>query len=253
MLDLESADGSADCGTGTRRDVVPTGPSPIVEAVRNVIADAARGTWILALDPDERVTPGLAARAAPRFDAPRRRRGGRAPDELRLRLPGDLAATTVRAAAAEYRRTPSLAGLSEALPEVREERMLRLPPRDELGLVHDRNRNIPEALDRVRRYAPAQAKAMIDAGQVFTARRMLVTLGEKLYRHFVQARALRDGVPASCALGFSSPSMSTSGPPSGISRVGNEPRRTTACFGALDLALEAAHRLARALVSPACC
>jgi hypothetical protein len=82
-----------------------------------------------------------------------------------------------------------------ALPDVSEERTLRLPPRDELTLVHDRNRNIPEAIDRVRRYAPAQAQAMIDAGEVFTARRMLLTLGEKLYRHFVVARALRDGVP----------------------------------------------------------
>jgi hypothetical protein len=82
-----------------------------------------------------------------------------------------------------------------ALPEVSEERVLRLPARDELVLVHDRNRNIPEAIDRVRRYAPAQAQAMIDAGEVFTARRMLLTLGEKLYRHFVVARALRDGVP----------------------------------------------------------
>jgi hypothetical protein len=82
-----------------------------------------------------------------------------------------------------------------ALPQVPEDRVLRLPPRDELTLVHDRNRNIPEAIDRVRRYAPAQAQAMIDAGEVFTARRMLLTLGEKVYRHFVLARALRDGVP----------------------------------------------------------
>ena len=73
--------------------------------------------------------------------------------------------------------------------------MLRLPPRDELALIHDRNQNIPEALDRVRRYAPAQAQAMIDAGEVFTARRMLTTLAEKLYRHLVLSRALRDGVP----------------------------------------------------------
>jgi hypothetical protein len=82
-----------------------------------------------------------------------------------------------------------------ALPEVAEDRLLRLPARDDLALVHDRNRNIPEAIDRVRRYAPAQAQAMIDAGEVFTARRMLLTLAEKLYRHFVLARALRDGVP----------------------------------------------------------
>jgi hypothetical protein len=82
-----------------------------------------------------------------------------------------------------------------ALPEVSEDRVLRLDPRDELTLAHDRNRNIPEAIERVRRYAPAQAQAMIDAGEVFTARRMLLTLGEKLYRHFVLSRALRDGVP----------------------------------------------------------
>ena len=61
--------------------------------------------------------------------------------------------------------------------------------------MHNRNRNIPEAIDRVRRYAPAQAQAMIDAGEVFSARRMLNTLAEKLYRHFVVSRALRDGVP----------------------------------------------------------
>ena len=54
--------------------------------------------------------------------------------------------------------------------------------------MHDRNRSIPEAIDRVRRYAPAQAQAMIDAGEVFSARTMLATLGEKLYRHFVVAR-----------------------------------------------------------------
>jgi hypothetical protein len=82
-----------------------------------------------------------------------------------------------------------------ALPEVPEARIARVAARDELTLVHDRNRNIPEAIDRIRRYAPAQARAMIEAGEVFTARRMLLTLGEKLYRHFVVSRALRDGVP----------------------------------------------------------
>jgi hypothetical protein len=75
------------------------------------------------------------------------------------------------------------------------DRLTHVEARDELTLVHDRNRNIPEAIDRVRRYAPAQAQAMIDAGEVFSARRMIATLAEKLYRHFVLARALRDGVP----------------------------------------------------------
>ena len=41
--------------------VVTHPPVPIVEAVRNVVADAATGDWIVALDPDERVSPGLAS------------------------------------------------------------------------------------------------------------------------------------------------------------------------------------------------
>ena len=169
---------------------------PIVEAVRNVVADAATGEWILALDPDERVSDGLAAelrRVSARSDIdavvmPRMNFDFGYPAtsplqryEPQLRM--------YRRAAVRWPTFPN------ALPEVGEDRILRLPPRDELTLVHERNRNIPEAIDRVRRYAPAQAQAMIEAGEVFTARRMLLTLGEKLYRHFVLARALRDGVP----------------------------------------------------------
>ena len=56
-------------------------------------------------------------------------------------------------------------------------------PRDELVIVHDRNRTVPEAIERVRRYAPAQAQAMVDAGEVFTARAHVRTLAGKLYRH----------------------------------------------------------------------
>ena len=171
-------------------------PVPIVEAVRNVVADAAAGDWILALDPDERVSPGLAAelrRVSARSDidavvVPRMNFDFGYPAgsplqryEPQLRM--------YRRAAVRWPAFPN------ALPQVPDERVVRLAARDELTLVHERNLNIPEAIDRVRRYAPAQAQAMIDAGEVFTARRMLVTLGEKLYRHFVLARAARDGVP----------------------------------------------------------
>jgi glycosyltransferase involved in cell wall biosynthesis len=196
LLDLDSQDGSADVARAAGARVVPHPPVPIVEAVRNVVADAATGDWVLALDPDERVSPGLAAElsrvsARPDVDAvvvPRMNFDFGYPAtsplqryEPQLRM--------YRRAAVRWPAFPN------ALPDVSEERVLRLPPRDELTLVHDRNRNIPEAIDRVRRYAPAQAQAMIAAGEVFTARRMLLTLGEKLYRHFVVSRALRDGVP----------------------------------------------------------
>ena len=196
LLDLQSEDGSAQLARAAGARVLEHPPVPIVEAVRNVVAEAAAGEWVLALDPDERVSPGLAA------------------ELRRVSVRADLDAVVVPrmnydfgypASSPLQRYEPQLRmyrrarvrwpTFPNALPEVSEARVLRLEPRDELTLAHDRNRNIPEAIERVRRYAPAQAQAMIDAGEVFTARRMLLTLGEKLYRHFVLARALRDGVP----------------------------------------------------------
>jgi glycosyltransferase involved in cell wall biosynthesis len=196
LLDLQSEDGSAQLARAAGARVLEHPPVPIVEAVRNVVADAAAGEWVLALDPDERVSPGLAA------------------ELRRVSVRADLDAVVVPrmnydfgypASSPLQRYEPQLRmyrrarvrwpTFPNALPEVSEARVLRLEPRDELTLAHDRNRNIPEAIERVRRYAPAQAQAMIDAGEVFTARRMLLTLGEKLYRHFVLSRALRDGVP----------------------------------------------------------
>jgi glycosyltransferase involved in cell wall biosynthesis len=196
LLDLGSDDGSADLARAAGARVVSHDPVPIVEAVRNVVADAAAGEWILAVDPDERVSPGLAGelrRLAARSDldavvVPRMNFDFGHPASSPLqRYEPQL--RMYRRAAVRWPAFPN------ALPQVREDRLTRVEARDELTLAHDRNRNIPEAIDRVRRYAPAQAQAMIEAGEVFSARRMLTTLAEKLYRHFVLARALRDGVP----------------------------------------------------------
>lgn len=196
LLDLESEDGSAGLAQRAGARVISHAPVPIVEAVRNVVGDAATGDWILVVDPDERVSGGLAAelrRVAGRSDidavvVPRM--------NFDFGYPASSPLQRYEPQLRMYRRVAvRWPAFPNALPQVDADRRLRLPSRDELTLVHDRNRNIPEAIDRVRRYAPAQAQAMIDAGEVFTARRMLVTLGEKLYRHFVLARALRDGVP----------------------------------------------------------
>lgn len=196
LLDLESEDGSAELARRAGARVVTHPPVPIVETVRNVVADAATGEWILALDPDERVSAGLAAelqRVAARSDVdaivvPRMNIDfGYPPTSPLQRYEPQL--RMYRRAKVRWPSFPN------SLPDVAADKVLRLPSRDELTLVHDRNRSIPEAIDRVRRYAPAQAQAMIDAGEVFSARTMLATLGEKLYRHFVVARALRDGVP----------------------------------------------------------
>jgi glycosyltransferase involved in cell wall biosynthesis len=196
MLDLESDDASARLAEAAGARVITHPPVPIVEAVRNVVADAAGGDWVLVVDPDERVSSGLAdelRRVSARSDVdavvvPRMNFDfGHAASSPLQRYEPQL--RMYRRAAVRWPAFPN------ALPDVPDDRVLRLPPRDELTLAHDRNRNIPEAIDRVRRYAPAQAEAMIAAGEVFTARRMLVTLAEKLYRHLVLARALRDGVP----------------------------------------------------------
>jgi hypothetical protein len=196
VLDLESDDGSAALAREAGARVLSHPPVPIVEVVRNVVADRAVGEWVLVADPDERVSPGLAAElrrlaAQDGIDAvivPRMNLDfGHAPSSPLQRHEPQL--RMYRRAAVRWPTFPN------ALPQVPEERVARVAARDDLTLVHDRNRNIPEAIDRVRRYAPAQAEAMIAAGEVFTAGRMARTLGEKLYRHFVVSRALRDGVP----------------------------------------------------------
>jgi glycosyltransferase involved in cell wall biosynthesis len=196
LLDLASEDRSAELARAAGARVVGHAPVPIVEAVRNVVADAAAGEWVLAIDPDERVTPGLASEL---------RRLATRPDLDAVVVPrmnfdfGHAASSPLQRYEPQLRMYRRAAvrwpAFPNALPEVSPDRLAQVEARDELTLVHDRNRNIPEAIDRVRRYAPAQAQAMIDAGEVFSARRMLATLGEKLYRHFVLARALRDGVP----------------------------------------------------------
>ena len=80
-------------------------------------------------------------------------------------------------------------------PVIADGRTLRLPDSDDVVMIHDRNRSIPEALDRVVRYAPAEAQAMIDRGEVFTARRMFSTLGGKARKQFVYGEPWLDGVP----------------------------------------------------------
>jgi (heptosyl)LPS beta-1,4-glucosyltransferase len=203
VLDLESDDGSGELARQAGARVVGHAAVPIVETVRNVVADAATGEWVLVVDPDERVSAGLAEelrRLAARGDVdavivPRMNLDfGHAPSSPLQRYEPQL--RMYRRAAVRWPTFPN------ALPHVPEQRLARVAARDDLTLVHDRNRNIPEAIDRVRRYAPAQAQAMIDAGEVFTARRMAATLAEKLYRHFIVSRALRDGVPGMLRAGL---------------------------------------------------
>jgi glycosyltransferase involved in cell wall biosynthesis len=196
VLDLASTDDSAAVARRYGAHVIEHEPVPVVEAVRNVVADAASGEWILALDPDERISPGLRA------------------ELLRLRHRTDIDAVAIpfmnydlgypalhpihrydpkpRFYRRELVRWPEV---PNALPRIASGRLLTLPRSDGLVMIHERNRNVPEAIERALRYAPAEAQSMVDRGEVFTARAMLSTLTGKVYKQFVAARPWREGVP----------------------------------------------------------
>jgi len=196
VMDLSSTDGSAELARGRGARVLEHELVPIVELVRNEVGAAAKGDWILALDPDERVADGL-------------------PDELRRlsrRDDIDMVAIPVMnydfgfPASSElhrfdpkprfYRRDRvEWPTVPNKLPKVDPKRLERLPDREELVLVHLRNRSIPEALERAIRYAPAEAQALVDAGEVFTARKMLARVASKARKQYVEGRAFDDGVP----------------------------------------------------------
>ncbi|HEX2388340.1 MAG TPA: glycosyltransferase, partial [Solirubrobacterales bacterium] len=61
VMDLESEDDSADVAARHGARVIERSPLPIVEPLREELAAAASGEWVLAMDPDERVSTGLAA------------------------------------------------------------------------------------------------------------------------------------------------------------------------------------------------
>lgn len=196
VMDLSSTDDSLTVAKKHGARIITRAPVPIVELVRNEVSAEASSEWILVLDPDERVTPGLAKelqRLARRneFDAiviPRM--------NFDLGYPPSNPVQRYEPQLRMYRRHKvKWPMVPNALPQLLPDRVYSLPGRDDLVIKHDRNRNIPEVLDRVMRYAPAQAQSMIDQGQIFTAKEMLTTLAEKIYRHFFRGQAFRDGVP----------------------------------------------------------
>ena len=158
VMDLSSTDDSPAVAKAHGARIISRAPVPIVELVRNEVSAGACGEWILVLDPDERVTPGLAQelpRLAQRddFDAiviPRM--------NFDLGYPPSNPVERYEPQLRMYRRRKvKWPVIPNALPRVAADRLYRLPGRDELVIRHDRNRNIPELLDRVMRYAPAQA------------------------------------------------------------------------------------------------
>ncbi|HEX9991686.1 MAG TPA: glycosyltransferase [Acidimicrobiales bacterium] len=196
VLDLESGDGSGEVAARHGAAVHRRPPVPIVELVRNEVAALASSDWILVLDPDERLAPGLEAalREAAADDGcdavviPRTNFDlGHPPSHPSQRYEPQLRM---------YRRSRvAWPTVPNALPSVPEERVRRLPDRDDLVILHDRSRNIVEVLDRSIRYAPAQAQSMLDRGEVFSAKAMAAALWRETDAKLLGPRAWRDGLP----------------------------------------------------------
>ena len=196
VMDLCSSDESAALARDKGARVITRAPLPIVELLRNELAAVAAGDWILALDPDERVSPGLARElrrltTRPDIDAvviPRMNFDfGHPPSHPIHRYEPQL--RMYRRASVQWPTVPN------TLPVVPEDRLYRIPPSDELVLVHDRSRNVPEVLERSVRYAPAEARSMLERGQVFTARAMLIAMAGVVNKQFIMAQPWKDGVP----------------------------------------------------------
>jgi (heptosyl)LPS beta-1,4-glucosyltransferase len=196
VLDLQSDDGSAELAEGLGARVVQHAPVPIVEPLRNVAADEVSADWILAVDPDERVTPGLAAElrrvslidSVDLVEIPFTHLDlGHPPSHPLLRF--DPKPRMYRPDRVRWPDEP------HALPTVERSRHYAIAARDDFVMRHERSRNLSEILDRAARYAPAQAQARLDRGDVFSARAMTRDLSERAYRQFVLARAYEDGVP----------------------------------------------------------
>jgi (heptosyl)LPS beta-1,4-glucosyltransferase len=196
VMDLSSEDDSAIVAQRYGARVLRRDPFPIVEPLRNEIAAAATNDWILALDPDERVTLELAKalrELAQRDDLdaiviPRM--------NYDLGYPPSNPIQRYEPQLRMYRRTRvKWPEIPNTLPIVSEDRKFQLAQRDDLVIIHDRSRNVPEILERVIRYAPAQAQSMLDQGQRFTAKAMFRALAAQIDKEFFRGEAWNDGVP----------------------------------------------------------
>ena len=196
VMDLSSSDDSAGVARRSGARVVVHEPVPIVELVRNEVATAATNDWVLAMDPDERAAPGLEGEL--RAIAARDDVDAAAIPVMNSDF-GHFATSPIHRYDPKprfYRRDRvSWPTEPNELPTISDGALVELPRRDDVVLIHERNRTIPEALERAIRYAPAEAEALLDGGETFTAKKMLLRLARKAQKQYVEARAFDDGVP----------------------------------------------------------
>jgi hypothetical protein len=196
MMDLSSSDGSAALAEAHGARVIRREPYPIVEPLRNELATAAHSAWILALDPDERVTPGLAQELQRAAERPELDAIVIPFTNFDLGYPPSNPIHRYEAHLRMYRPTHvTWPIIPNTQPDVPEERKYQIPADDRLVMVHDRNRNVSEVLDRIVRYAPLQGQSMLEQGQSFSAQAMLQAMAQVVDKQFLLARPWEDGIP----------------------------------------------------------
>ena len=200
VVDLESSDGSPEVARRLGATVLERDRVPLVERVRPAAVEKALNDWVLLIDPDEEVSPGLAADIADvvAHEDPARRRAAPAHAQL---LPGpgaegnllggprqdeDGAREPARGRPAEPR------ALAITLhPGCRAEYMT---PRGDNWLNHFWVESWKGFLEKHRRYIGLEGEARYARGERFTWARTLARFPVHFYRSLIVRRGYRDGL-----------------------------------------------------------
>jgi glycosyltransferase involved in cell wall biosynthesis len=198
VVDLGSTDSTvAICRRYTGR-IISHDWVPYADIIRDEAVGHARGEWVLLLDPDERVSPGLAAaiQRVVQEDWPvdvvtmerNHIRFGRVlvnsealyPEAIpRLMRKGSVAWTT------QVHTTPSLKGL----------RVAHLSRAEAGALEHDAWSTVNDLIDRFARYTRDEASIPLAAGQRYGTRYALTGTWYQFAGIFFGQKTYRDGAP----------------------------------------------------------
>ena len=190
------------CGDGSKAvaerftDRVVEGSWPIEGARRNAGIDACRGAWILEVDADERVSPGLAAevRSAVAADAY---------DYHRIPVDNYLGARLVRHGwGAQFGRSSHVGlfrkgtkrwGDQRVHPRLTFAKGAREGPRFEGRLIHRMARDISGLITRLDRYSTDRARDLRDSGDIGSAFHNYRRIVSRFWKCFVVRKGYKEG------------------------------------------------------------
>jgi len=175
------------------------GAWPIEGERRQAGQEACSGEWIVEVDADERVTPGLAAEIRAVLGARQAQAAG--PDWWRIPFDNYIGTRLVRhgwgaqfgvgAKAILYRKGFKKWGPQRVHPKVNME--------GESGgaltnrMIHYVDRNIGEMLQRLDRYSALHAQDLIDSGDIGTLRKNVLRIFGRFWKCFVRRKGYKEG------------------------------------------------------------